>query len=234
MIRYLLNVRNNLTNSMETETYKLIDIQQPKYHSCLWWGRRPNEGSSSQCDFAKTTTEYFINMIRNLPKDYLYFHLLYLNTGHQSVRPKHLADLDKPLLQVFENINFNSSMVVFVGDHGLHIGPFLQTKQGQTEYKLPALYINLPKWVLERYPKIKEYLTENQRRLTTHWDLHHTLKHLMTYPNRPLELIPAITYSLFEYIPHRSCHQAGIPSEFCLCNPWVTYNNKSDTNIDAI
>jgi hypothetical protein len=118
-------------------------------------------------------------------------------------------------------------MFVFVGDHGLHIGSFLQTRQGQAEYKLPALYITLPKWVLKKYPNIEEHMKENQGKLTTHWNLHHTMKHLMTYPNQPSELIPTNTYSLFDYIPNRSCHEAGIPSEFCLCNPWVPYN-KSD------
>jgi Protein of unknown function (DUF229) len=208
-------------------THELIDIQQPKYHSCFWWGRRKGQSSSSQCDFPETTMEYFINMIRNLPPS-RYFHFLYLKIGHHSVRPELLSNLDKPLLNVLENIDFSNSMFVFFGDHGLHMGPFLQTGQGQMEYKMPALYITLPKWVLEKYPDMKTHLTENQMRLTTHWDLHHTLKHLMTYPNRPFELIPAKTYSLFENIPNRSCQEAGIPSEFCVCNSWVPYE-KSDS-----
>jgi Protein of unknown function (DUF229) len=219
-------------------THELIDIQQPKYHSCHWWGRRSGQSSSSQCNLVETTTEYFVNMITNLPSSTIssphkesplhYFHFLYLKIGHHSVIPEHLAHLDKPLLQILENIDFNNSMFIFFGDHGLHMGPFLQTGQGQIEYKLPALYITLPKWVLKNYPDIDKYLTENQKKLATHWDLHHTLKHLMTYPDRPQELIPVATYSLFSYIPDRSCQTAGIPSEFCVCNSWIPYN-KTDS-----
>ena len=211
------------------ETTEFIDVPQPPHHSCLWWGRMRNPPSflrsldSSQCDYVDTSLEYFTDMIRQLPSDMLYFHYLYLLLGHFSVRPMYLSSLDAPLVQMLSRVDFKQSIFVFMADHGLHFGPFLETAQGQVEYKLPPLIMSLPRWLLNEHPEIRQHLYENQDMLVTHWDLHHTLKHLVTYPATPRDLPFVKSYSLFGHIPGRTCAEAGIPGEFCLCDPWKPY-----------
>jgi Protein of unknown function (DUF229) len=209
-------------------TYELIDIPQPRSLSCLWEDRNPNIKSSAQCDYPDTATEYISNMIYQLPKENLYFHMAHLQIGHRSILPFLLSTFDQPLLQLLKSVDFNNSMFIFVGDHGLHFGTFLTTKQGQLEHELPVLHITMPNWVLEKYPEMRKNLRENQKKLVNVWDVHHTLKQLSIYPEHPKELIPPPTYSLFGKIPDRTCETAGIETAFCACNQWVKYDRRNE------
>jgi hypothetical protein len=50
-----------------------------------------------------------------------------------------------------------------MGDHGYRFGQFRQTILGFYEDKLPNLWIFLPPWVREKYPKWQTALEINSR-----------------------------------------------------------------------
>jgi hypothetical protein len=77
-------------------------------------------------------------------------------------------------------------------------------------------------------------LGENEHRLITAYDIHATVKHLLTYP-QPLKKGSAISqvdtvvdwsYSLLEPIPaNRTCPDAKIDLEYCGCLSWTPVND---------
>jgi len=88
----------------------------------------------------------------------------------------------------------------------------------------------VPTEMLRRHPSFAEALQKNQERLVSFFDLHETLKHLLTFPkystdcygfcpdmNTPGGTVNT-SISLFHTVPaDRSCADAGIPEEHCAC-----------------
>lgn len=60
-----------------------------------------------------------------------------------------------------------------MGDHGLRMGAFRQTKIGAIEDKNPALYVILPE-NLRKNERIVKTLQENSQQLISHFDLYAT------------------------------------------------------------
>jgi len=77
--------------------------------------------------------------------------------------------------------------VTFIAaDHGMHYGRYSSKSQpGKLEHKMPLLLIYVPNWYLELYPEIEQNLKQNEQRLFSAYDLHYTIKHFMTYPEKP-------------------------------------------------
>lgn len=100
-----------------------------------------------------------------------------------------------------------SNLSIISGDHGARIGSLRNSMQGSLEERLPWLSIVLPKWFNKKYPDMTKNLKHNQDVVTTAFDVHATLRHLMTFP----KIAPGQkTQSLFsKIVPHRSCADAG-------------------------
>eukprot|EP00746_Dinoflagellata_sp_MGD_P147990 gnl/MRDRNA2_/MRDRNA2_80274_c0_seq2.p1 gnl/MRDRNA2_/MRDRNA2_80274_c0~~gnl/MRDRNA2_/MRDRNA2_80274_c0_seq2.p1 ORF type:complete len:314 (-),score=31.63 gnl/MRDRNA2_/MRDRNA2_80274_c0_seq2:70-1011(-) len=71
------------------------------------------------------------------------------------------------------------SMNLFVGDHGAQASPFYANAVGQLEYTFPLAHLLLPRELIQRRPQAAKHLRANQWRLTTHYDLHMTVAHIM-------------------------------------------------------
>lgn len=107
-------------------------------------------------------------------------------------------------------------MAVF-GDHGMRFGPVRQTFIGQLEERLPMMYLYLPDRFKQKYPIFSNNIKTNARRLTTHFDMHATLLHVLDL-NKP-RFKTKWGISLFNKIPtDRTCEDAGIKSHWCTCN----------------
>jgi len=129
---------------------------------------------------------------------------------------------------------FKNTVFVFLSDHGMRWGPFRKTWQGKLEDKMPFLYFILPKWMETEFPIAVKNLRINSKRLTTPFDLHETLQDLLQLTNirdykltnrlGKLKLATTTSHSrgrsLFLPIPaSRKCEDAGIPINYCVCNP---------------
>ncbi|CAH1390795.1 unnamed protein product [Nezara viridula] len=154
---------------------------------------------------------------------------------HDYLNLPRLADL--PFVDFMENLFnndiFNSTIFIFMSDHGIRWGGIRSTYQGYMEERLPFLFISFPEWFRNTYQLAIRNLKANRRRLTTHFDLHETLLDLVDLNNLQDEVIIERTnflyhnarrgISLFLPIPeNRTCEDAGITENWCTC-----YTSKS-------
>ena len=106
------------------------------------------------------------------------------------------------------------------GDHGARWGGHSfrsNTKQGRLEEFNPFYSMILPPGFKMEYKDMYENIQANTGALTSHFDVHWTLKHILSYPE--IEKNPNFGQSLFTKIDPktRTCKQAGIPSKYCFC-----------------
>ncbi|XP_037086787.1 uncharacterized protein LOC119107448 [Pollicipes pollicipes] len=87
--------------------------------------------------------------------------------------------LHKFLIWYKDTERYNSSIVLFFSDHGMRFGPVMRTELGGYESRMPFFYVLLPPWYAMRYPQRVRHLRANARRLTTFFDAHATLRHLL-------------------------------------------------------
>ncbi|XP_066907474.1 uncharacterized protein [Halyomorpha halys] len=154
---------------------------------------------------------------------------------HDFLNLPRLADL--PFVEFMENLYnneiFNSTVFIFMSDHGIRWGGIRSTYQGYMEERLPFLFISFPKWFGNTYQLATQNLKANRRRLTTHFDLHETLLDLIDLSNLQDEVIIERTNNLNHYarrgislflpVPeNRTCEDAGITENWCTC-----YTSKS-------
>jgi len=153
--------------------------------------------------------------------------------SHDYINEPQLADkyYFDLLQQTYQEGLLNDTILIFMSDHGLRFGSFLNTEQGQLEGLLPSLYFVIPEWFQERYPRAMRNFVVNQRRLMTAFDLHQTLNDLMDLRSMDPEYLETREkilkttdakglrgISLFLPVPEdRDCGAAGVPEEFCAC-----------------
>lgn len=140
------------------------------------------------------------------------------------------TQLDEAVLNFLQRLHqeqlLNHTVLIVFSDHGPRWGKFHNTSQGYLEDRLPLLTFVFPQWFEARYPNAVKNIRNNAHRLTTLFDLHHTLidlVNLTTIEDDELKIrtenINATGQSLFTPVsPFRDCSQANIPQEYCTCH----------------
>ena len=133
----------------------------------------------------------------------------------------------------FEHLNktkrLESTVLVFFGDHGMREGGFRKTTQGKLEERLPFMSITLPPLFHQKYPDEVRNLKRNSEVMTTPYDIHVTLKHLLeSFPKVPKP--HPYGRSLFTDIValNRDCQDAAINSFWCVCSKYEPVQNVND------
>jgi len=132
--------------------------------------------------------------------------------------------LDRParrfLEQIFAAGHHQNTMIMFLSDHAIRGHRKIAHTTGfQYEQRLPLFYLYIPDSLTLHglnSSQLRAIVHQNQHRLTSHLDLHATMMHVLTgkVPNEE-----RYGKSLLTNIPtNRTCAQAGIPPQFCLCN----------------
>ena len=142
----------------------------------------------------------------NTPK-FAFAFMSYLTHAH----PNHLSYADNDivrLLRTFVDRNYHDNTVIILfGDHGSRNDDVRNTMQGKLEERLPWLSISVPTWLENKYPDITSALEHNQRVISSPFDVHATLRHVLTYPEEPRG---EKTQSLFRKLNYtRTCSEAG-------------------------
>ena len=156
-----------------------------------------------------------------------FFHFSW--TGSLTHNRNALSSLGDPILlralQRMRNENLlENTIVILVSDHGMRYGSLRQrTRQGLLEERLPLLYIVLPQKFQSKFPFAARNMRKNAQRLTSAFDVHATLQHLLTL-NSDAELrkkkpMPhARASSLFLPIStRRTCEDLGLNFVYCAC-----------------
>lgn len=136
---------------------------------------------------------------------------------------------DEPTFHLLKDLHsegvLNKSLLVLFSDHGIRFGPIRQTYIGKFEERMPFIFLFFPPWFLKKYPEFEKNLRENQDRLTTPFDIHATLTHLLHLDRPPSselnETLSRLTphgISLMDPIPKdRTCDTASILPHWCTC-----------------
>ncbi|KAL5013740.1 hypothetical protein ScPMuIL_008010 [Solemya velum] len=138
--------------------------------------------------------------------------------------------LEDPNLKFFENVLnsiLNTTVILVFADHGQRISGIRLTTAGRLEAKLPAMYIILPPKLKEKHPRLVKNLKANAHKLTSQFDIHRTLLHLLNLSDSSKFAGDKKVKgrSLFDEIPsERSCYDAGINIPFCPCGEIIKLN----------
>ncbi|BFZ21854.1 hypothetical protein BsWGS_24893 [Bradybaena similaris] len=119
-----------------------------------------------------------------------------------------------------EKGHLNKSVLISFSDHGVRHGPLRSSVNGNFESKAPFTVLTFPDWFLNKYPDVAANLKRNTKRLTSHFDTHATLLDLLHFKSEapPPRASHSDGISLLYKIPwDRTCKDARIPSDFCLC-----------------
>lgn len=177
---------------------------------------------SAGCIGPVTPTQHILNYSINIAttfSGYPTFSLYWLNGMHQDLnRP---TTIDDDMRRYFEKDlkdsgALNTTMVIFMSDHGIRWGEIRKTYVGHIEERLPFLYFWLPEWFKSAYPVKLYNMIKNTNKLTSHYDVYMTLADVLGVHNAA-EGCPECV-SLFTEAPwNRSCTDAGIPEHWCTC-----------------
>ena len=139
--------------------------------------------------------------------------------SHNSINTVGYADEDlKAVLQTMEKESLlENTLLIIFADHGPRFSNFRKTIQGKLEERFPFMSITTPKWFRGKYPDLYNNLAHNAHVLTSPFDVYATLRHLLSYPEYPSEII--IGQSLFSWIDekNRTCASAGVEDHWCPC-----------------
>lgn len=147
-----------------------------------------------------------------------YFGLFWMNTfSHNDISTTSSMDLrvKEYLVQLKTSGILDESLVIFFSDHGMRFGPIRELLTGWFEERLPFIFFSFPPWFKDSYPDLVENFKINQYRLTTPYDFHNTLNHILSLTSGAK--INASSngclncQSLLEEVSNnRSCSQVGI------------------------
>nr|AAQ23564.1 RE42568p [Drosophila melanogaster] len=190
--------------------------------------------SMKYCIGRRITSSYAYDMARNFANRFVderpIWGLFWSNSfSHDSFQmPSKMEDYVLQYLLDFEADGvFDQSIMVFLSDHGSRYGRLMSLPSGFLEERLPSMFIYLPPWFRAQYPEYARALELNRNRLTSNYDLHNTLKHIIELGGTPDgQTLPKAAdcpkcQSLFYPVDEtRSCEDAGIPEHFCTCVPY--------------
>lgn len=170
-----------------------------------------------------------------------FFGLFWINTHSHGTNISITSSVDTYILEYLERFvsqgTMDNTVVVLFSDHGIRFGPSRSNSLGWLEDRLPFLFIWLPPYLRQSHPEFVEALQLNRNRLTNPFDLHLTLKHLLSLSNRINELelggaqdCPRCQSLLLPVASNRSCGDVAIPQPWCSCGPYLTANETTNLN----
>ncbi|KAG5867478.1 hypothetical protein JTB14_000228 [Gonioctena quinquepunctata] len=156
------------------------------------------------------------------------FGLFWMNTfSHEDVNCP--TSMDDDFVEFFEDLwkrGFSQNTIfVFFSDHGFRFGKIRLTHTGRIEERLPFIHIWIPESFRRSHEELYANLVGNSKKLTSPYDLHMTLQHILSLSNDNFKENPAQGcpkyQSLFKKISdHRTCADAGISKHYCACSDY--------------
>lgn len=127
---------------------------------------------------------------------------------------------DKPSYELISYLNdsgtLNRSLFIFFSDHGIRFGDIRSTYIGKIEERMPFVFLLFPDWFLKKYPTYAKNLEINRNRLSTPYDIHATLLHLLDIKRETFFTLHGQSL-LNEISPERTCADAMIAKHWCTC-----------------
>ncbi|GBL82203.1 hypothetical protein AVEN_252393-1 [Araneus ventricosus] len=181
-----------------------------------------NMRHKTHCIGSKLETEVYFDYLRNFVstmEDRLYFTFTFVARLTHDIL-KYAGFADKPAFELVtylkENEILNRSLFIFFSDHGIRFGDIRRTYIGKIEERMPFMFLIFPDWFLRKYPVLANNLEINKNRLTTPYDIHATLLHLLDLERETFYTLHGQSL-LTEISPERTCADAMIAKHWCTC-----------------
>lgn len=223
--------------------FRLMGFRNPPAFKYLrhWWQRSADLRATDEKRSDSCPLEYALDYYKTMRgKEYAReLSLAYISTSSLTHNePEKVQMFDDRLVGFYRDMehagHLNSTVVVLFGDHGMREGDFRQTAQGSNEERLPFVSVSLPPRFYAEHPRMARNLRRNSRVLTTPYDVHVTLKHLLSLDETKPPESHVYGHSLFTDIvkQNRTCASAGIPFNWCVCTKlYPVANPKDDSTV---
>ena len=218
---------------------KGFERQPTDHYPRPFWSKVSGNIYKDSCVEGRNTYEIGLNYTLNFfeaYKDTLKFSLtVFSHLFHNKMNYVEFGD--DPVvsfLHEFKNKGYSkNTILVLFADHGLRAAGFRDSIQGKLEERLPFMSISLPPSIVKDYPEFHQALKHNSQVLTTHFDTHATLKHVLYYPHQPNV---TVGQSLFTRIDPslRTCKSAGVEEHWCPCLQFTSINVTEKNVIEAV
>ncbi|KAH3764368.1 type I phosphodiesterase/nucleotide pyrophosphatase [Pelomyxa schiedti] len=159
----------------------------------------------------------YANLFLDAYKDQQKFLLLKFTEGHEPTGMI-VGMLDDPLATFLSTLDFNTTALIMVSDHGLHMGPlFSFGLTSQLESLLPGWFMVLPKWWLGGTRS--QILMENEQALVSPYNIFATVLEIAGFdiPTKVSTRSHFAQSVASHNLVANSCLSAGIPQHLCLC-----------------
>lgn len=162
--------------------------------------------------------DYMLGLLEALDKRpfFAYFWMSELAHDHLNMAGHCDIPMRAALGRLHESGILNNTVLAFMSDHGLRFGSLRRTYIGRFEDSLPYAFLVFPPWFLQQHPRFAAALELNQRRLSTHFDMHATLLQLL-HSGLPKTVTKHGQSLLHELPVTRTCADASVPTQFCAC-----------------
>ncbi|KAE9552195.1 hypothetical protein FO519_004576 [Halicephalobus sp. NKZ332] len=103
----------------------------------------------------------------------------FLEISHDYLNTVGVADEDFSEFLKKNEKKFENSFLIVFSDHGNRYDKIRETVIGRLESRLPLLSIRAPPWFQKKFPDYFKSLRDNSKVMTSHFDLHATLIHIL-------------------------------------------------------
>ncbi|XP_039494201.1 uncharacterized protein LOC120453520 [Drosophila santomea] len=191
--------------------------------------RMTQQGQMPYCLGRRPASEYIYDLgvqFTKVNRNSSFFGMFWTNTfSHNDFSMPSAMDerMVKYMRTLDKNGIMDNTIIIFFSDHGARFGPLRKLDSGFVEERLPFIYIRVPRWIREKYPKLLRNLQVNRNRLASPYDIHATLRHILEL-DTPKDKLPrpegcSTCHSVFEEVDwSRNCSQAGIEEHWCTCD----------------
>jgi hypothetical protein len=197
------------------------------------------------CTGPETSGERILNVAKDFAatfKSSPSFSFFWMNTfSHNDLNS--ITGMDKKVRGFLEEISssgvLENSFVIFFSDHGMRFGEIRYTSVGWLEGRLPFVYISVPDRFKRQYPVEYKNLKNKRNQLTTPYDLHMTLQHLLVlsgfnYTTKASSACPKCNSLFVNGQPDRSCEDAAIEQHWCTCLGYKPVDVRGQTTTTAV
>uniref|UniRef100_A0AC34QR95 Uncharacterized protein n=1 Tax=Panagrolaimus sp. JU765 TaxID=591449 RepID=A0AC34QR95_9BILA len=154
---------------------------RPFWLSCYWslTFRRSTTGCYDRRPLHEIQFEYLSEFLKGYENKRKFAWWWTQDLSHDDLNKIGAIDLDfREFLEKHEKLLEKSIVIVF-SDHGHRYAEIRETVIGRLEARLPFLTIRIPKELREKHSWIVENLKLNSKTMTTQYDLHQTLLHVL-------------------------------------------------------
>ncbi|KAK7864712.1 hypothetical protein R5R35_010964 [Gryllus longicercus] len=176
-------------------------------------------GNTPHFEFLFNYTREFVEKMRD--KRYFAFSFL---TGFSHNSINEVQVIDAPFHALLEGLwrggALRNTLVMILGDHGNRFDAIRATVLGRVEERMPYLAVALPPALRAAKPFLEEGLRNNNASFISWYDVYELLADVALGNLEAASRVPRfgqLGCSLFRAVPARSCPQAGVASEYCVC-----------------